>query len=114
MNTFVRRALIALACLVVLLGIVAGFGYQRFARRRDRVYAESLQPLAASTDLARGGHLVHTIAGCAKCHGEDLSGRVLGDDPAMHLVAPNLTQGRGSVVRGYGTQDWLRAIARGV
>jgi len=62
---------------------------------------------------ARGRHLSH-IMGCRHCHGSDLGGRVVGNDPPLRLVAPNLTDGTGGVGGRYTTADWARAIRHGL
>lgn len=85
--------------------------------RLDRVHdvgttwsAEGFEP-----SVERGRHLVHAIAICSHCHGEDLGGAVPIDDAAfMKLPAPNLTPGRGGVGSRLKPQDWERAIRHGV
>ena len=64
--------------------------------------------------IAHGGHLART-RGCADCHGADLGGAKVIDDPAMgRWHGPNLTRGRGGVVADYVDADWERAIRHGV
>ena len=92
------------------------FGHARFRARAQHVYAFEAQAAAEGAkdaDIARGAHLAHTLGGCAKCHGGDLAGKVMSEDATMRLVAPNLTPGRGSAVRGYRARDWARAIVHG-
>lgn len=67
-----------------------------------------------SAALARGEHLARGLAGCAECHGVDFGGRVLVETPLFRAVAPNLTPGLGSAVRGYTERDWANAIVHGV
>ncbi|MBT8403623.1 MAG: cytochrome c [Gemmatimonadetes bacterium] len=65
--------------------------------------------------IQRGEHLVHARYGCADCHGENLGGGVMMDAmPMGRFLGPNLTGGAGSVVTGYGTADWDRAVRHGV
>jgi mono/diheme cytochrome c family protein len=65
--------------------------------------------------VERGRHLIHSRYVCVECHGEDLSGGVMIDDPAMgRLLGPNLTSGEGSVTRGYTMGDWDRIVRHGV
>ena len=64
--------------------------------------------------LARGEHLARGLAGCAECHGVDFGGRVLAETPLFRAVAPNLTPGDGSAIRGYSERDWSNAIVHGV
>ena len=52
-----------------------------------------------ATQLAfeRGQHLVEARYGCLECHGGDLSGGVMMDDPLLgRMLGPNLTGGRGT------------------
>lgn len=111
---YLRRALAGLAVGLVLSSLV---GWQRFRARRERVYSVpdvhwTVERTPAA--LARGEHLVRGLAGCAECHGTDFGGRVMAETPLFRAVAPNLTQGRGSAVRGYADRDWANAIVHGV
>jgi cytochrome c553 len=64
--------------------------------------------------LAQGRHLALT-RGCLECHGEDLAGKTVINDPAMGLVAgPNLTRGEGGLPAGLRDEDWVRAIRHGL
>jgi mono/diheme cytochrome c family protein len=68
-----------------------------------------------SASLARGRHLVDAITKCADCHRDDFGGGVvIPEGPFMTLYAPNITTGRGGVVSGYTTADWVRALRHGV
>lgn len=43
--------------------------------------------------IARGEHVIRALAKCTDCHGQDLGGGILVDDPAVgRLSAPNLTR----------------------
>src|ERR1700754_3892989 len=88
-----KTVLLVVASLVTCLLSV---GWVRFTLRRNKSYGPapgSLQLRADAETLARGEHLARTLGGCAKCHGDDFGGHVLGDDAMMRLVAPNLTSG---------------------
>jgi cytochrome c553 len=82
----------------------------------DAAYAGA-RPVALAADRAlieRGAHAA-AIRGCVDCHGEDLGGQVVIDDPALGLVtASNLTAGRGGVGARYTDADWDRAVRHGV
>ena len=113
----VRAASRAALGIAIALVAVAVFGSCRFAARRDHVYDVALAAHPIPTDdasIARGEHLARTLGGCPHCHGDDLGGVVMASDAIMHLVAPNLTRGEGSVTRDFGTEDWQRAIEHGV
>jgi mono/diheme cytochrome c family protein len=67
----------------------------------------------AHTALVARGARVAAARGCAGCHGANLGGQVLADDPAMgRLATPNLTAGG----RGPALDDraWELALRHGV
>lgn len=64
--------------------------------------------------VAWGGHLVNNVTNCRECHGMNLEGMVMGDDPVARMVAPNLTRGRGGIGATFTDADWVRAIRHGV
>lgn len=103
--------------LVVLL--VAGGVYFASERRLNKRYNVTVQPVArpAAADagaLEHGGHIAQT-RGCLSCHGPDLGGSKVVDDPLIgRWHAPNLTRGAGGVSPDYGDIDYLRAIRHGV
>ena len=64
---------------------------------------------------ARGKHLVESIGLCVECHGDNLSGDILEDDPLFVTLAPsNLTSGRGGVGGEYTDMLFVRAIRNGI
>lgn len=101
--------------LLVLTGVVM---YTIGSARLDKTHNIQVQTIAVPTDeaaIARGRHLAETVTGCLACHGEDLGGQVLDDDPMMFTFAPsNLTAGRGGVGVAYNDSDYVRAIRHGV
>jgi mono/diheme cytochrome c family protein len=86
--------------------------------RRNQTYDVQSAGVAIPTDsesIARGEHVVRSVAGCWGCHGEDLGGMVLLDDPMiMTLYAPNLTQGQGGAAATFSPEDWDRAVRHGI
>lgn len=86
----------------------------RMAKHYD-VTAKSLTVPTDAASIARGEHLVKSVAGCTSCHGENLGGTAILDDPMiMTLYAPNLTSGKGGAASTYTVEDWDRAIRHGV
>ncbi|HEY0465260.1 MAG TPA: cytochrome c, partial [Polyangiaceae bacterium] len=75
-------------------------------------------PLPAETDaaaVARGKHLFSARYGCAGCHGQNLGGGIMIDDPAIGDVrGPNLTRGAGNRTANYTMSDWDRIVRHGV
>jgi mono/diheme cytochrome c family protein len=98
---------------VIALGTVYAVSGVRFAR----TYEVEIAAIAVVRDaeaVALGAH-VATIRGCTACHGDDLGGSVMHDDPmVIRLVAPNLTAGTGGLAAGYRALDLDRAIRHGV
>jgi mono/diheme cytochrome c family protein len=97
--------------------LVAGVGLYGWASLRlNQSYTVQPEAVVIPGDAAaleRGRHWVSVS--CAACHGEDLAGTVIFDDPALgHIEAPNLTRGQGGVGGDYGDGDWVRAVRHGV
>jgi cytochrome c553 len=86
--------------------------------RLHRRYDVTVAPITISADsgtIARGRHLAEAVTLCTGCHGDDLSGDVLIDQPMMATIyASNLTAGRGGVGSVYDDADYARAIRHGV
>lgn len=90
---------ILLAVLIGLLIVAAFFIYFRSESVLHQTYTTpDFTPVTVPTDAAsieRGNHLVNHISVCVDCHGTDLGGRIVVDDPALGIVvAPNLTTGQ--------------------
>jgi cytochrome c553 len=101
--------------LLILLAVAAVYAIT--SRHINRTYDFPDSPVRGATDsasLARGRHLVETIAKCGECHGADQGGKVLLDAAAMgRLAAPNLTTGQGGL-GDYSDADFERALRHGV
>ncbi|MFQ5611234.1 MAG: c-type cytochrome [Anaerolineae bacterium] len=113
-----RKALkwvgIGLAGLVVL-AILAAVGLsiaggQRLNKTHD-IQAEAIPIPTDAAALARGEHLALGPALCTECHGQDLSGDLLFEEPGIATVyAANIT-GLGET---HSDADLIRAIRHGV
>jgi mono/diheme cytochrome c family protein len=98
---------------LVLVVAAAGFGLsERRMARTFTVPDHAIAPRTDSAALALGKRLV-TVRGCVDCHGADLGGAVMVDDPALgRLAGPNLTMGgRGAELE---PRDWERAVRHAV
>lgn len=108
---------ITLGTLVGLLLIFVAVTYIITDRHFNQTYDITAETVTVSTDssvVAHGKH-VATIRGCIECHGEDLSGQVFIDDPAIGLlIATNLTSGEGGIGSDYSNEDLVRSIRHGV
>lgn len=116
MNKTLRWIAIGLAGVLGLL-LLAGatlFGLSRARLNNGPQMAVKAVPAAPET-LTRGEHLAVAVSGCTSCHGDDLRGQVVVEDPAIGTIfAPNLTTGRGGVGAAYSDEDWARAIRHGI
>ena len=123
MKKFIKWSSIVLGGLFVLI-VVAGLvlypiGMKKLNQTYPDIVVETV-PIPTDADaLARGKHIA-TIWACTRCHGENLSGRVITNDPVAGMVpligtipASNLTSGKGGIA-SYTDTDWVRAIRHGV
>lgn len=98
--------------------VVAAVSYVRGSSRLNRTHDVQVESISAPTNekaIARGRHLVGAVTFCQECHGEDLGGEILENDPGIGTIsAPNLTAGRGGVGATYSDADYVRAIRHGV
>ncbi len=96
---------------LIVAGILVSTGM-----RLNKTYDIQPEAVAIPADAAaikRGRDWV--VPYCTGCHGEDLSGAVIFDDPSLGLIqASNLTSGQGGVGGAYGDADWVLAIRHGV
>lgn len=80
-------------------------------------YNVSVEAVAIPTGeaaIAHGRHIATTHY-CAFCHGENLAGQLLVNEPVLAVAfAPNLTPGAGGVGATNTNEDWVRAVRHGV
>lgn len=100
--------------LVVAASAVYAYSESRFTRTWDAPHPQAaFSQRPDSALVARGEHLVTSFGGCVECHGENLAGRTIIDDPAIGTVAgANLT--RGGVGARLTDADFERAIRHGI
>ena len=107
---------IVLGGLVALIVLVFIGLYLSAAFRLNKTYAISVEAINIPNDPAaaeRGKKWVSIL--CTECHGDNLSGTVVFEDPALGRIdASNLTPGAGGVGKEYTDADWVRAIRHGV
>ncbi|GAB4112500.1 MAG: cytochrome c [Roseiflexaceae bacterium] len=106
------------AGLLGLLLILSASIYILSELRVQRIYTTTPAPIRIETSIAsiqRGQHLVTSVMACVDCHGTDLAGKIVVDDPAIgRAVAANLTTGEGGIGRQFSDADFVRAIRHGV
>jgi mono/diheme cytochrome c family protein len=117
MKRFLKWLGIILSALLALI-VVAGIGvYVVSGSRLNRQYNIAVKMIPIPTDVeavARGEHIAQSRS-CMDCHGPDLSGDVLLDDPLVGTVhTANLTPGQGGIGADYTDEDYLRALRHGV
>lgn len=79
----------------------------------DPMAGVDLKAVALERAIARGKRYMQTRAGCTECHGADLGGRVIIDNPVMGTwIAPNIT--RGGVTKNYQPADWVGILRHGL
>lgn len=118
MKRFLKWTGIVVGGLLGLVGVIVLIAYIVTSSRASEVYSVPNDPVTSSNDpqsIERGRHISHAIAKCADCHGEDLGGKLMVDDPLVGtLYGPNLTSGQGSVTVGFTDADYIRAIRYGL
>ena len=107
---------IVLGFLIVLVVVFAGVMFFIGNSKLTKIY--QVQPATVvipdnSEAIERGAYLY--AASCAGCHGDDLGGKAILDDPAIgYLPAPNLTTGQSGVSLNFSDADFVGAIRHGV
>lgn len=106
-----------LLAVAVLVGVAVASVYALSSRKLAQRFQVTVQPVPSRSGVdavARGQHIAKT-RGCVDCHGADLAGAKVIDDPAMgRLYGPNLTRGRGGLASTVTDIDLVRAIRHGV
>jgi mono/diheme cytochrome c family protein len=120
MKRWLKRIGLGVVALVVVLGGSAGvyakMQASSFDASMDKVYDVPLPTVTRSTDpivLARGKHLVDSVAACATrdCHGTDLGGgKTLEMGPLGTLSGPNVTQ----MAALYSDAELARLVKHGI
>ncbi|MBI4338073.1 MAG: cytochrome c [Chloroflexi bacterium] len=103
-----------LGVIVIVLVVLLLLGRSRVNRSYDiRVETVAIPSDAAS--IQRGQHLAEAVAGCQGCHGTNLGGdKIFEEPPIGRVYAPNITPGHGGIAGTYTDKDWVRAIRHGV
>lgn len=116
MRKILRWIGIGLLGLVVLMLLVSAGLYLTTSQRINKAYALPKEQIVIPVDIEsinRGQRLV--IARCAGCHGENLTGTILFQDPNLGTIsAANLTAGRGTGGVSLQDADYIRAIRHGI
>jgi cytochrome c553 len=114
-------ALGGLVVLTALAGLVLySIGIGKINQTYPSITVETIKVPVDAEAIMHGKH-VATIWSCTKCHGADLGGTLMTNDPIEGNIpvlgaipASNLTSGSGGVAKSYTDADWVRAIRHGV
>jgi cytochrome c553 len=108
---------ITIGILVGILVLAYVFIYFDIRRRVSKTYdinAEAIDIKYDSVSLVLGRRLVNTRA-CTECHGKDLSGTILIEDPLIGtFVTKNITKGKGGLPPDFSVADWVLAMKHGL
>lgn len=107
----------------MVLGIVGGLlvlgisaKYINLTRQLNKTYefaSENIMIPSDAQSIENGKKWVQ--ATCSSCHGADLSGMTMINDPAVGRVdSANLTSGVGGIASTYTDEDWVRALRHSV
>jgi mono/diheme cytochrome c family protein len=116
MSQFLKWLGIAFGVFIGLTVLAAAALYVKGSRRVSRTYSIEPETVAIAADPAtlEAGKRWATLY-CAECHGDDLGGQTVFDEPAVGtLNTANLTTGRGGIGAGYTDADWVRSLRHGV
>ncbi|MCE7986311.1 MAG: cytochrome C [Caldilinea sp. CFX5] len=118
MKRLIRWLGIGVGLLALLVALLAVGIYFRSEAIVNQVYAAPTSALTISTAtdaIARGEHLANYVSVCVDCHGANLEGGIVVDDPALgRIVAPNLTTGQGGVGGQLSDADMVRVLRYGI
>lgn len=107
---------IILGSLVVVVLLAALVLYTMGSLMISRNYSTEVESVNISSSpeaIARGKHLAEAVSLCVDCHGDNLGGDVLLDDPKMAVVVgSNLTNG--GVGANFTDADYVRILRHGV
>lgn len=102
------------AVIVVFLVVI----YVVTSTRMGKTYPTKVETVAIPSDpaaLERGRHLAVAVGKCTDCHGDNLAGKMMADDPVFaRLWSANLTRGKGGTGTSYTDADYIRSIRYGV
>lgn len=117
MRSIIKWIGIVLAVLVVVLILAATWIFLTTESRLTRLYdfKRTSFKVPANPDLQGRNYPLVVVEMCKECHGPDLAGQVMEDDPLIgRLVSSNLTTGDGGIGGVYNDAGWYTAIRHGI
>ncbi|MBK6814026.1 MAG: hypothetical protein IPG82_00915 [Saprospiraceae bacterium] len=102
---------IILGSLLLILAISAFYLKTKAENLANRTFDQKVEAIVIPTDslsLVRGKLL---SVGCRECHGHDLAGKDLFNDPMIgYMSSPNITRAKGSATEHYSDIDYVRTF----
>jgi cytochrome c553 len=100
---------------LVLAAAAVVYGVSSYKlNRKQSVHAREITIPNTTAAIERGRHLA-TTRGCTECHGSDLGGNEVINNPMVgKLHGSNLTRGVGGLPANFSDSDFVRAIRHGV
>jgi cytochrome c553 len=120
MRPWLKHLGIGAAGMVTLsfLAIAGVYGFSSTGINRTYDVPKTALSVPIPTDSASiewGHHIATAIGKCTDCHGPDLAGQTMIDDPAFGTLATsNLTRGKGGIGATYTDEDYVRALRHGL
>ena len=117
MNKILKWTVMGLGSLTGLIFIYIIIIYLISNSRLNQSYTVPQHSITvpSDTNAIAYGERLSRMRGCTDCHGEDLSGHLMIDDPMVaKLYTSNLTPGKGGIGRTYTDVDWERSIRHGI
>jgi len=115
MKRFLSWMGIIVAVLILVVFAAATILTRKFDQSYNRTFDIEVTSISIPDDsasIAKGSQLAGL---CTGCHGEQLEGKAMIDDPSLATIyAPNLTPGQGGVGSNYSIEDWVRAVRHGI
>jgi len=117
MRKWLRRLGYLVGVLLILIIVAGGVAYLIGEGKLNKVYTIPAHSITVPTDqasIAEGKRLA-TVRDCTSCHTENLSGKLLTDNPMIGTIyTANLTTGAGGVGSKLIDADMVMAIRHGV
>ncbi len=110
---FLFKGLLILLVIVATFYVYIHFKFNSLSSQTfTDIYEFEIADEVANADLSLGERTFQIRNSCTDCHGEDLAGKVVIDDPAMGTIAgTNITP---FMLKDYTDEDIVRAIRYGV
>ncbi|MER2998986.1 c-type cytochrome [Pontibacter populi] len=113
-----KKVLLYGSGVMLLLLLLAAMVFQvNFYWRAQKDYVVKVRPveITYTTEAIQQGRHLAVVKGCNDCHGQDMGGKAMLDDPAIGFVsAPNITKGAGGLPADYSEADYVRALRHGL